>query len=613
MRVLRAASRLGLAGLRWAASPRGAVTLLALAVAVVFPLAFINQQVATIAFLTLIFVTAAVAWNIFSGYSGYLSLGHAAFFGSGAYVAGIAAKDWQLTGGAEFALLPLAAAAAALIAVPFGLIALRVRRHTFVVITIAIFFIFQLMAFNLTTLTNGTIGMNAPFLLWDPVSFDQRFYYVALLVALCTIVLSWLIRGSRFGLQLRAIRDDEDRAASLGVRAMPVKLTAFVISGAITGLAGALWFLFVGQVLPQSGFDPLFDLSVALMAFLGGLGTVIGPLLGALIIEPTQQYLTTAFSNSYLSQILLGALFLAVVLFLPRGLIPTLAEKGRNLLARRKDRVPPSGPAAPAAGCTGSGQGSSPMTTALLRAAGISKAFGGVQALQDCTVEVQAGSISGLIGPNGSGKTTLFNVITGYERPDAGEVFFADQQITGSAPHRVFAAGIGRTFQLTRIFPRLTVLENMIVAAQHTGGRGFRNPLARAGGHADRQRAMELLEFTGIAGHAARLAGTLSYGQRKLLELSYVLVADPAIVLLDEPAGGINPSLVNQLADRIRELNASGKTFLIVEHNMEFVMGLCQHIAVLDYGTVVAAGPPARVRDDPRVLDAYLGAAEDDE
>ncbi len=323
---------------------KGALTLLALAVAAVFPLAFTNQQVATIAFLTLIFVTAAVAWNIFSGYSGYLSLGHAVFFGSGAYVAGIAAKDWQVTGGAEFALLPLAAVAAALIAVPFGLIALRVRRHTFVVITIAIFFIFQLMAFNLTSLTNGTIGLNAPFLLWDPISFDQRFYYAALILALLTIVLAWLIRGSRFGLQLRAIRDDEDRAASLGVRAMPVKLTAFVISGAMTGVAGALWFLFIGQVLPQSGFDPLFDLSVALMAFLGGLGTVAGPLLGALIIEPAQQYLTTAFSNSYLSQILLGALFLAVVLFLPRGLIPTVAEKGGNWLARRKDRVRPSEP-----------------------------------------------------------------------------------------------------------------------------------------------------------------------------------------------------------------------------------------------------------------------------
>jgi ABC-type branched-subunit amino acid transport system ATPase component len=259
--------------------------------------------------------------------------------------------------------------------------------------------------------------------------------------------------------------------------------------------------------------------------------------------------------------------------------------------------------------------------TAALRTSGISKAFGGVQALSDCSIEVQAASITGLIGPNGSGKTTLFNIITGYERPDHGSVYLADRDITSAPPQRVFAAGVGRTFQLTRIFARLTVLENMLVAAQHGAGhhgarhgrRRLGNPLAGAGGHADRQRAMDQLEFAGIADHAGALAGTLSYGPRKLLELAYVLVADPQIMLLDEPAGGINPSLVHLIADRIRQLNAAGKTFLIVEHNMEFVMDLCQHIMVLDYGSVVAAGPPHVVRNDPRVLDAYLGTGEDDD
>jgi ABC-type branched-subunit amino acid transport system ATPase component len=251
--------------------------------------------------------------------------------------------------------------------------------------------------------------------------------------------------------------------------------------------------------------------------------------------------------------------------------------------------------------------------TAMLRAEGVSKAFGGVQALRDCTVEVEQGTIAGLIGPNGSGKTTLFNIVTGYERVDGGDVYLGDRKITNLLPQRVFAAGIGRTFQLTRIFPRLTVMENMLVAAQHTGSRRARNPMARAGGRADRRRAAELLEFTGIAGHSDALADTLSYGQRKLLELSYVLVADPAIVLLDEPAGGVNPSLIQHIADRIRELNAAGKTFLIVEHNMDFVMGLCGQVTVLDYGTVVAAGPPEIIRSDPRVLDAYLGIAEEDD
>jgi ABC-type branched-subunit amino acid transport system ATPase component len=251
--------------------------------------------------------------------------------------------------------------------------------------------------------------------------------------------------------------------------------------------------------------------------------------------------------------------------------------------------------------------------TAMLRAEGVSKAFGGVQALRDCTVEVEQGSIAGLIGPNGSGKTTLFNIVTGYDRVDAGDVYLGSRKITNLLPQRVFAAGIGRTFQLTRIFPRLTVMENMLVAAQHTGSGRARNPLARAGGRADRRRAAELLEFTGIAGHSDALADTLSYGQRKLLELSYVLVADPAIVLLDEPAGGVNPSLIQHIADRIRELNAAGKTFLIVEHNMDFVMGLCGQVTVLDYGTVVAAGPPQIIRSDPRVLDAYLGITEEDD
>jgi ABC-type branched-subunit amino acid transport system ATPase component len=253
--------------------------------------------------------------------------------------------------------------------------------------------------------------------------------------------------------------------------------------------------------------------------------------------------------------------------------------------------------------------------TALLRAEGVAKAFGGVQALQDCTIEVEQGTIAGLIGPNGSGKTTLFNIMTGYERVDAGNVYLGGRKITNQRPQRVFALGMGRTFQLTRIFPRLTVLENMLIATQHGTGRNrrARNPLARAGGHAERRHAIELLEFVGIADHAGALAETLSYGQRKLLELSYVLVADPAIVLLDEPAGGVNPSLIQHLAGRIRELNAAGKTFLIVEHNMEFVMGLCSRVTVLDYGTVVAAGPPGIIRSDQRVLDAYLGAAEEDD
>jgi neutral amino acid transport system ATP-binding protein len=255
----------------------------------------------------------------------------------------------------------------------------------------------------------------------------------------------------------------------------------------------------------------------------------------------------------------------------------------------------------------------------LLRTEGVSKAFGGVQALSDCSIEIERGSIAGLIGPNGSGKTTLFNMITGYGRVDSGDVYLNDAKITNLAPDKVFALGIGRTFQLTRVFSRLTVMENMIVAAHHKERAGqqrrgrVRNPFARAGGPATRQRAMELLEFTGIAKLAGERAETLSYGQRKLLELSYVLIADPDIVLLDEPAGGVNPTLIGTIGDRIRELNRRGTTFLIVEHNMEFVMALCDRVTVLDYGNAVVSGPPDEIRNDHRVLDAYLGTAEEDD
>jgi len=231
-----------------------------------------------------------------------------------------------------------------------------------------------------------------------------------------------------------------------------------------------------------------------------------------------------------------------------------------------------------------------------LRTEGVVKHYGGVHALDGCSLTAGRGQITGLIGPNGSGKTTLFNVITGYARPDAGEVYLGDTRITGAAPDRVFEFGVGRTFQLTRIFPTLTVLENMLVPSRNGGTR----------------RAMEQLEFMGIAAQHAEPAGTLSYGQRKLLELACVLVAGPAVILLDEPAGGVNPTLAGQIAGRIRELNRQGTAFLIVEHNMEFVMGLCDSVTVLDAGQVVASGPPAAVRNDPRVLDAYLGVAVDE-
>ena len=250
--------------------------------------------------------------------------------------------------------------------------------------------------------------------------------------------------------------------------------------------------------------------------------------------------------------------------------------------------------------------------TALLEIEDVHKAFGGLKALAGASLAVEEGTIAGLIGPNGSGKTTLFNVVTGYERPDRGAVQLRGKPITGLSPDRVFARGLGRTFQLSRIFGRLTVLENMLVATQRRQA-WLRGVLRHAGSAVERARALELLEFVGIAELAALPAGNLSYGQRKLLELAYVLVADPDVVLLDEPAGGVNPTLINQIADRIRTLNQAGKTFLVVEHDLGFVMDLCEAVTVLDQGSTLCTGTPEEVRRDPAVLDAYLGGADEDE
>jgi len=250
--------------------------------------------------------------------------------------------------------------------------------------------------------------------------------------------------------------------------------------------------------------------------------------------------------------------------------------------------------------------------SAMLEVRGVARAFGGVKALNGVNLTVERGSITGLIGPNGSGKTTLFNVITGYVTPDAGTVSFEGTDITRAKPNQVFALGIGRTFQLTRIFSRLSVLENMLVATQRKESwlRGLTRGMSSS---AELESAMEWLKFVGLDGKSHLEAGALSYGQRKLLELAYVLVANPDVIMLDEPAGGVNLTLINEIGEKIQALNEQGKTFLVVEHNMEFVMKICHTVTVMHQGADLTSGPPAEVRSNPAVLDAYLGGGDEDE
>jgi branched-chain amino acid transport system permease protein len=294
-----------------------------------------NPAYRQIAVYTLIFTACATSWNMFSGYSGYVNLGAGVFYGTGAYSTGLLAEHLHMGGnGTLFWLVPLGGIAAMIIAIPVGLIALRVRRHTFVVITIAIFFVFQLTAIN-AGWTGGSAGLPLPFIPWQASYYQVPFYYVTLGVLIFAVLLSAGVRRSRFGLQLLAIRDDEDRALGLGVQVAAVKLTGFVMSALVIGMGGAIYAIFQGQIYPQFAFDPIFDITVALMCFFGGFGTLVGPIIGGLILESSQQYLTVTYSNGSLYLILFGVLFLLVILFMPRG----IAVYAREYWTRRETKA----------------------------------------------------------------------------------------------------------------------------------------------------------------------------------------------------------------------------------------------------------------------------------
>ncbi len=299
-----------------------------------------NDAVNTIAVFTLIGAIAVVGWNIFSGYVGYISLGHSVFYGFGAYTFGLVSRGWHIPGGWEpFLLLPLAGLVAGVVALPLGWIALRVRRHTFVVITIAFVFIFQLLAYNLRGITNGSNGVFMPLTPWVAPFADLPFYYVAFGILLAAIGISWWIRHSKFGLGLLAIREDEDRALGLGMKTGVFKLTAYALSAVFVGMAGAIFAYYVGAIYPEGAFNPAFDITVALMAFLGGLGTVVGPLVGALFVIPFEQWLDLQFGGNGVNLMIYGSLFLAIILVLPRGIVPSVQQRWRVWINDRTIRL----------------------------------------------------------------------------------------------------------------------------------------------------------------------------------------------------------------------------------------------------------------------------------
>jgi branched-chain amino acid transport system permease protein len=310
-----------------------------LLVLLAFPQVFSNPTVTTVAFFTLLYATATTGWNIFSGYTGYIALGHAVYYGIGSYAMALLCNALAIPGGyLPFLLLPLVGLIAATAALPLGWISLRTRKHTFVVITIAIFFIFQLLAFNLRSITNGSSGLSLPIpATWSGDFFNKPYYYAAMVIFLVALGVSWWVRNSKYGLGLLAIRDDEDRALGLGIKTGRYKLSAFVVSAFFVGMVGALHAYYIESIFPAFAFDQLFDVALALMTFLGGLGTLVGPVLGAFILEPTQQYFTIQFGQNGTYQIIYGVLFLAIILLLPEGIVPTLRKVWLKRKSARDD------------------------------------------------------------------------------------------------------------------------------------------------------------------------------------------------------------------------------------------------------------------------------------
>ena len=288
----------------------------------------------------LLFTGAAIAWNIFSGFTGYINLGSAMYLGIGGYAMAILCQDWNIQGGyVPFFVLPLAGLIAAVCAIPLGWLALRLRRYSFMVLTIAIFYIGQYLAYNLSGLTNGATGIFLPNPPWDAYFFDVPFYYVALVMLLLALAVSWWVRSSKFGLGLLAIRDDEERALGLGVKTGRYKLVAYILSSFFIGMVGAFVVYYVGSIYPEQGFNPAFDVVIALMVFLGGVGTILGPLVGGLLVVPLQQFLILQYGTTPLEPILYGGLLLAVILLLPEGIVPSLRKRWQIWRANRTEKA----------------------------------------------------------------------------------------------------------------------------------------------------------------------------------------------------------------------------------------------------------------------------------
>ena len=543
----------------------------------------------------------ALSWNILSGYSGYFSFGHGAFFGVGMYTsAGLAANlEWPFLW-----TLPVAALLAALLGLALGAVVFRVkavRGELFALLTLAITFVVGTIVLN-TRIDGGPgISLNAtPVPVLGPTA-SASIYLMALAAAVLTLLIAYKVQSSKLGTGLFAIHDDEDVAEVMGVPTFRYKLLAFGLSSALAGLAGGIHALFVSYVTAGETFNIVVPLTVVLMSVLGGTRHWAGPAVGATAIT-CLLYFFTAGNNPVAGKAAVGVILIVVILFMPNGILGFFfkrltAKQGSTVDSARLD--PPNARMEASAHVTS--QVSEPLVAPkiLLDVRDLSKAFKGVQALDKVSLQVHEGEILGLLGPNGSGKSTFINVVSGHYPTSGGAIVFAGQQIAGLPAHRIAQAGIARTYQIPRPFAHMSVLQNVALVAMF-GGAALDQRQAT-------HEAWSWLEFTGLKDKANALPDDLNLHQRKFLELTRALASRPRLVLLDEVLSGLTPGEINEAIELIRKIRERGATIVFVEHVMRAVMALADRVAVLNHGQLIAIGSAQDVMRNAEVVSAYLG------